>query len=80
MKTEKIGTTLPESWFIERIGKDIMANSSSYNGRMKITDEPHAKYLCYTSQKYFHFRFSELDCQENIKQIAADEMKYGNRA
>jgi hypothetical protein len=61
MKTEKIPTTLPESWFIERVGENIMANSSSFNGMMKITDESHAKYLCHTSQKYFNFLFSEYD-------------------
>jgi hypothetical protein len=60
MKT-KIATTLPESWFIERVGEYIMANSSSFNGRMKINNKDHALYLCYTSQKYFHFRFSEFD-------------------
>lgn len=66
---KKIGTTLPEAWFLERVGENIMAESSDYNGVMKITDTNHAEYLCYVSQKYFYYRFSEYDRVRGAEKI-----------
>lgn len=54
------GSTLPESWFIERIGKEIMAASPAYNGPMTITDEKHASYLYNWAQKYGKYFFTDL--------------------
>jgi len=54
-------TTHPIEWFIERIGKEIMAKSATgFNGIMQIESENHAGYLCNIAQKHLFYQFSEL--------------------
>jgi hypothetical protein len=47
-------------WFIERIGKTVVAASpNAFNGEMKITDDAHAKHLCNVAQEYQQYTFAD---------------------
>lgn len=47
-------------WFIERIGKQVVAKSpKAYNGEMTITDVDHAKHLCNVAQEFQQYEFKD---------------------
>lgn len=49
-------------WFIERIGKKIIATSpKAFNGEMTITDAEHAKHLCLVCQEFQQYEFKDLE-------------------
>lgn len=70
-KKTKIAT-LPESWFIDRIGKTIYATSKIYNGEVAIKDQQHAKYLCFI-QKHQGYKFADMANVGLAKAFGASE-------
>lgn len=56
----------PIEWFIERIGKTVVASSpKAFNGEMTITDDNHAKHLCNVAQEYQQYTFKDPETSEN---------------
>lgn len=53
-------------WFMSRIGQTVIATNSSnrfFTGRMVITSEDHANYLCFVSQETQRYTFADIEPQ-----------------
>ena len=62
MKANNLQNARDEAWFMQRIGKKVIASSPMhYNGEMVIKDEKEARYLCNYCQVYQAYEFDDID-------------------
>lgn len=65
-----------EDWFIERVGKKVMAKSEkAFTGPMLITDKAHAGHMAHISQKTGGYEFSDIPEEKTKEEIPVAESK-----
>jgi len=62
-----------EEWFLNRVGKTVMANSEKFNGPMTITDADHATHLFNVNQNMRNYVFSDMPFKAPTEQSIQQE-------
>lgn len=63
----------PEDWFIDRVGKKVLAKSDKFNGPMLIPDKATAGHLAHVSQKTGGYEFFEMPEEAPKEEPKAEE-------